>query len=160
LTDAILQRLATLGLALPAPLVLPSANRTAAVRIGDMLYLSGHGAALLEDDTVLRRGRLGRELDVDQGYAVARALALKMIATLNHHLAGLERVRRVVKVTGMVNCVESFEQHNLVVNGASDLFFELFGPQVGCHARSSIGVAGLVGNQPVEIEGIFHVGDT
>lgn len=159
MTDSILNRLATLGLALPAPLVLPSANRTAAVRIGDMLYLSGHGAALLEDESVLRRGRLGRELDVEQGYAVARALALKMIATLNHQLSGLDRIRRVVKITGLVNCVESFEQHNLVVNGASDLFFELFGPQVGCHARSSIGVAGLVGNQPVEIEGIFHVGD-
>jgi hypothetical protein len=80
-----------------------------------------------------------------------------MLATLKHHLGHLDRVVRVVKITGMVNCVPEFEQHNLVINGASDVFFEVFGPQVGCHARSSLGVAGLVANQPVEVEGIFHV---
>jgi len=151
------QRITELGITLPEPLVLPSANRTAAVMIDDMLYLSGHGAALLSDDTVVRRGRLGQELTVDQGYAVARALGIMMLATLRHCLGDLDRVRRVVKITGMVNVVAAFEQHNLVINGASDLLFEVFGPQIGCHARSSIGVAGLVGNQPVEIEGLFHV---
>lgn len=151
------QRIAELGLTLPKPLVLPSANRTSAVLIDDMLYLSGHGAALLSDDEMIRRGRLGQELTVEQGYAVARALGIKMLATLRHHLGELDRVRRVVKITGMVNSVAAFEQHNLVINGASDLLFEVFGPQVGCHARSSLGVAGLVGNQPVEIEGLFHV---
>ncbi len=150
-------KIAEMGIALPAPLVLPGANRTSAVLIGNVLYLSGHGAALLTDQHLLRRGRLGRELTVDQGYAVARALAVKMLATLKHHLGDLDRVLRVAKITGMVNCVPEFEQHNLVINGASDIFFEVYGPQVGCHARSSLGVAGLVANQPVEIEGIFHV---
>ena len=150
-------KIAEMGIALPAPLVLPGANRTSAVLIGTVLYLSGHGAALLTDQHLLRRGRLGRELTVDQGYAVARALAVKMLATLKHHLGDLDRVLRVAKITGMVNCVPEFEQHNLVINGASDIFFEVYGPQVGCHARSSLGVAGLVANQPVEIEGIFHV---
>jgi len=157
MTDPIEERLRVMALSLPEPLVLPSANRTSAVQVGDMLYLSGHGAALLEDDKVVRLGRLGSELTVDQGYAAARALGLKMVATLRHHLGRLDRVRRVVKITGFVNCVPSFEQHNLVVNGASDLFFELFGPEIGCHARSSLGVAGLVANQSVEIEGLFHV---
>lgn len=150
-------KIAEMGIALPAPLVLPGANRTSAVLIGNVLYLSGHGAALLTDQHLLRRGRLGRELTVDQGYAIARALAVKMLATLKHHLGDLDRVLRVAKITGMVNCVPEFEQHNLVINGASDIFFEVYGPQVGCHARSSLGVAGLVANQPVEIEGIFHV---
>ena len=150
-------KIAEMGIALPAPLVLPGANRTSAVLIGNVLYLSGHGAALLTDQHLLRRGRLGRELTVDQGYAVARALAVKMLATLKHHLGDLDRVLRVAQITGMVNCVPEFEQHNLVINGASDIFFEVYGPQVGCHARSSLGVAGLVANQPVEIEGIFHV---
>jgi len=151
------KKIAEMGIALPDPLVLPGANRTSAVLIGNVLYLSGHGAALLTDPHLLRRGRLGRELTVDQGYAVARALAVKMLATLKHHLGDLDRVLRVAKITGMVNCVPEFEQHNLVINGASDVFFEVYGPQVGCHARSSLGVAGLVANQPVEIEGIFHV---
>ena len=150
-------KLAHMGIVLPDQLLLPGANRTAAVLIGNVLYLSGHGAALLTDQHLVRRGRLGRELTVEQGYAVARALAIKMLATLKHHLGDLDRVLRVAKITGMVNCVPEFEQHNLVINGASDVFFEVFGPQVGCHARSSLGVAGLVANQPVEVEGIFHV---
>ena len=154
----IARRLQELGLVLPAPLVLPSKNRTAAVQAGELLFVSGHGAQLLETDAVIKRGKLGRELSVDQGYAVARALALKMMATLQHRLGDLDRVRRVVKLVGMVNAVPEFEKHNLVVNGASDLFFEVFGEEIGCHARSSLGVVGLVGDQPVEIEGVFAVG--
>lgn len=151
------KKIAELGIILPEPLVLPGANRTSAVLIGNVLYLSGHGAALLTDQHLIRRGRLGRELTVEQGCAVAQALAIKMLATLKHHLGDLDRVLRVAKITGMVNSVPEFEQHNLVINGASDVFFEVFGPQIGCHARSSLGVVGLVANQPVEIEGIFHV---
>lgn len=150
-------RLAQLGLSLPAPLVLPGRNRTSAVRVGALLFVSGHGAQLLEAEDVVKRGKLGRDLTVEQGYAVARALALKVMATLQHHIGDLDRVRRVVKLVGMVNAVPEFEKHNLVVNGASDLFFEVFGEEVGCHARSSLGVSGLVGDQPVEIEGVFAV---
>ena len=153
----IAERLSQMGLALPTPLVLPSKNRTSAVQIGELLFVSGHGAQLLETDTVVKRGKLGRELTVEQGYAVARALALKMLATLQHHLGDLDRVRRVVKLVGMVNALPEFEKHNLVVNGASDLFFEVFGDEIGCHARSSLGVSGLVDEQPVEIEGVFAV---
>lgn len=151
------QTLSDLGLELPAPLVLPGKNRTSAVLIGDMLYVSGHGAQLLEDPRVKTRGKVGVELTEEEGYAVARALALKMIATVRHHVGDLDRVARVVKITGMVNAPPDFERHNLVVNGASDLLYEAFGPEVGRHARSSLGVSGLVGNQPVEIEGVFHL---
>ncbi|MEM1261676.1 MAG: RidA family protein [Pseudomonadota bacterium] len=151
------QRLTELGLELPAPLVLPSANRTSGVVVKDMLYLSGHGAALLEDETVMRRGKLGADVSQAEGYRTARALALKMLATIKHHIVDLDRVARVVKILGMINAVPDFETHNKVLDGASDLFFEVFGADVGCHGRSSVGVGGLVANQPVEIEGIFLI---
>ena len=153
------QRLASLGIELPAPLVLPSANRTSGVIVKDMLYLSGHGAALLEDESVMRRGKLGAEVSQEEGYRTARALALKMLATVKHHVGDLDRVQRVVKILGMINAVPDFETHNKVLDGASDLFFEVFGPDIGCHGRSSVGVGGLVANQPVEIEGVFLVGE-
>ncbi len=152
-------RLKELGLTLPEPLVLPSPNRTSGVQVKNMLYLSGHGAALLEDDTVMRRGKLGADVSQEEGYRTARALALKMLATIKHHVGDLDRVERVIKVLGMINAVPEFETHNKVLDGASDLFFEVFGPDIGCHGRSSVGVGGLVANQPVEIEGIFLIRD-
>ncbi len=153
------RKLAEMGIVLPAPLVLPSANRTSAVRVGNMLYLSGHGAALLEDDTVKTRGKVDQDITEAEAYDTARALAIKMIATLKHHVDDLDRVQRVVKILGMINAHPDFERQNKVLNGASDLFFEVFGPEVGCHARSSVGVDGLVDRQPVEIEGTFLIGD-
>lgn len=152
-------RLRELGIELPPPLVLPSANRTSGVQVGAMLYVSGHGAALLEDESVRRRGKVDQEITEEEAYATARALAIKMIATVKHHIGDLDRVERVVKILGMINAHPDFERQNRVLNGASDLFFEVFGPQVGCHARSSIGVEGLVDRQPVEIEGIFLIRD-
>ena len=151
------KRLETLGLELPEPLVLPSPNRTSGVQVKNMLYLSGHGAALLEDESVMRRGKLGAEVSQEEGYRTARALALKMMATVKHHVGDLDRVERVVKILGMINAVPEFETHNKVLDGASDLFFEVFGPDIGCHGRSSVGVGGLVANQPVEIEGLFLI---
>lgn len=153
------KQLALLGLVLPDPLVLPSKNRTSGVRVGNTLYLSGHGAALLEDETVMRRGKLGAEISQEEGYRTAAALALKMIATIKHHVEDLDRVARVVKILGMINAIPEFETHNKVLDGASDLFYQVFGPDVGCHGRSSVGVGGLVANQPVEIEGIFLIRD-
>lgn len=151
------QRLGELGLKLPEPLILPSKNRTSGVRVGSLLYLSGHGAALLEDESVMRRGKLGAEVSQEEGYRTARALALKMMATIKHHVDDLDRVERIVKILGMINAVPDFETQNKVLDGASDLFFEAFGPDVGCHGRSSVGVGSLVANQPVEIEGIFLI---
>ncbi len=153
------KRLKELGLSLPEPLVLPSPNRTSGVQVKNMLYLSGHGAALLEDDSVMRRGKVGAEVSQEEGYRTARALALKMLATIKHHVKDLDRVQRVIKILGMINAVPEFETHNIVLDGASDLFFEVFGPDIGCHGRSSVGVGGLVANQPVEIEGIFLIRD-
>lgn len=150
-------RLAELGIVLPPPLVLPSENRTSAVQIGEMLYVSGHGAALLDDDSVQRRGKVDLDITEAEAQATARALAIKMIATVKHHVGDLDRVARVVKILGMINAHPDYERQNRVLNGASDLFFQVFGPEIGCHARSSVGVEGLVDRQPVEIEGIFHI---
>lgn len=152
-------RLAELGLSLPAPLELPSRNRTSAVLVGQTLYVSGHGAALLEDETVMRRGRVGQEVSEAEAYRTARALGLKMLATVRHHIGDLDRVARVVKLLGMVNANAEFERHNKVIDGVSDLMCEVFGPEIGCHGRSSVGVAGLVARQPVEIEGVFLIHD-
>lgn len=151
-------RLSELGVILPPPLVLPSANRTSAVLAGNMLFVSGHGAALLEDTTVARHGKVDVDITEDQAYATARALAIKMIATVKHHIGELDRVERVVKILGMINSHPDFERPNAVLNGASDLFYEVFGPEIGCHARSSVGVETLVERQPVEIEGTFLIG--
>lgn len=155
--SAVEERLSELGFDLPEPLVLPSENRTSGVLVGNTLYLSGHGAALLDDQDVMQHGKLGDEVSLEEGYRTARALGLKMIATIKHHVGDLDRVERVIKILGMINAVPSFEMHNKVLDGASDLFFAAFGPDVGCHGRSSVGVAGLVANQPVEIEGTFLI---
>lgn len=150
-------RLASLGITLPAPLVLPSANRTSAIQVGELLYVSGHGAALLEDETVKRRGKVDVDVTPDEAEATMRALAIKMLATVKHHIGDLDRVVRVVKILGMVNTHPEFETPNVVLNGASDLLYSVFGPDIGCHARSSMGVATLAAQQPVEIEGIFQI---
>lgn len=152
------EKLQQMGITLPKPLQLPSPNRTSAVLVDKMLYVSGHGAALLEDETVKRRGKVDRDITEEEAYATARALAIKMLATVKHHVGDLDRVERVVKILGMINAHPDFERQNRVLNGASDLFFEVFGPEIGCHGRSSVGVEGLVDRQPIEIEGIFLIG--
>jgi enamine deaminase RidA (YjgF/YER057c/UK114 family) len=149
-------RLRELGLTLPPPLVMPAKTRTASVQIGPILYLSGHGALPRDDGTPVK-GKVGRELTQEQGYEIARGIGLKMISTIQAALGDLDRVKRVVKLFGMVNADPSFEHCNLVINGASDVFCEVFGPEIGEHTRSSLVVAGLVGNQPVEIEGVVFV---
>jgi enamine deaminase RidA (YjgF/YER057c/UK114 family) len=153
------KKLEEMALSLPAPLELPSPNRTSAVRAGNMLYLSGHGADLLEDQSVKKRGKVGIEITEEEAYQTARAVALKMLATIKHHIGDLDRVKRVVKILGMINAHPDFERHNMVLNGASDLFYEILGPKAGCHGRSSVGVSGLVANQCVEIEGIIEIND-
>ena len=152
-------KLAELGIVLPKPLVLPSPNRTSAVQVGTTLYVSGHGAALLEDGSVRRRGKVDVDITADEASATARALAIKMIATVRHHVGDLDRIRQVVRLMGMVNCTPDFELMPKVIDGASDLYYELFGPERGRHARAAVGMASLPRQQPVEISGEFEVTD-
>ena len=151
-------QLAAMGLTLPEPRRFPSPNRRGCVRVGDVMFVSGHGPHHPGMD-IVRRGKLGAELTVEQGYEVARACGLSILATLRAELGDLDRVRRVVRLLGMVNCSPDFELMPRVVDGASDLFFELFGPERGSHARAAVGMASLPRQQPVEISGEFEVSD-
>ena len=150
------KKLAELGYALPTPHQYAT-NRTGAVQVGTMLYVSGHGVNLPELPGVRQRGKVGSEVSEDEGHATARAVALMMLATIKKHVGDLDRVKRVVKLLGIVNSAPNFERQPFVINGASDLFYELWGPEFGEHARSAIGVAELGGRMPVEIEGIFEL---
>lgn len=149
-------RLAEMGLVLPEPRQFPSDNRQGCVQVGAVMYVSGHGPHHPGMD-IVRRGKLGAELSVEQGYEVAKACALSILATLRAELGDLTKVRRVVRLLGMVNCTPDFEAMPKVVDGASDLFYELFGPRRGCHARAAVGMASLPRQQPVEISGEFEV---
>lgn len=149
-------RLDALGLTLPPPLTLPSPNRVAAKRCGQLLFVSGHGSDLVEAPGLPRHGRVPDEVAPDLAEKLARAVALKMLATVAHALGGLDSVGSVVKLTGFVLSAPGFDSMNSVINGASDLMVEVFG-EAGIHARSTLGVAALVRQQTIEIEGIFAI---
>ncbi|MDE0033425.1 MAG: RidA family protein [Deltaproteobacteria bacterium] len=148
-------RLKELNLSLP-PLPRPMANYVSAVRTGSLLYLAGHGP-LGDDGKPVSRGKLGRDLTVEEGYQAARQTALNALVTLQAELGSLDRVRRIVKVLGMVNADPDFQKTPQVINGFSDLMVEVFGESVGKHARSAVGMATLPNGIPVEIEAIFEV---
>ena len=148
------QRLLQLGIKLPAP-PSPVAVYVPAVRAGEMLYASGHGP-LREDGTPIV-GKVGGELTLDEGYEAARRVGISMLSTVRNTLGSLDRVARLVKVLGMVNCTPEFTQQPQVINGFSELMVEVFGQQAGKGARSAVGMASLPGNIAVEIDAIFQV---
>ena len=130
------------------------ANYVGAVRTGDLIYLSGR--LPMRDGQVAYNGKLGREVSADDGYQAARLAALNVIATLKAEVGDLDRVKRIVKLLGMVASDPEFTEQASVLNGASDLMVEVFGDK-GRHARSAIGVAVLPMNSPVEIDLIAEV---
>jgi len=142
------------NITLPAP-PSPMANYVGAVRVGNLLFCSGHGP-IRSDGKPMAQGKLGRELSVEQGYQVAREVGLNLLATTRASLGSLDKVRRVVKVLGMVNSAEGFGDQPKVINGFSDLMVEVFG-DAGKHARSAVGMAELPMGIPVEIEMILEV---
>ncbi|MGN6166761.1 MAG: RidA family protein [Solirubrobacteraceae bacterium] len=142
-----------LGLNLPAPP--PTlAHYELAVRTGSLLFLAGH--APLRDGEQVYVGKVGSAWSEADGYDAARLTALNMLATLKHELGDLRRVRRIVKLFGMVNCTEDFTRVPDVMNGASDLFIEVFG-DAGRHARSAVGMQQLHYGMAIEIEGVFVI---
>ena len=147
------RRLQELGIVLP-PVISPVANYVNAVRTGDLLFLSGKGPTF--PDGTVGKGKLGAGLSVEQGHAHARQVGLNLISVLAAELGDLDRVRRVVKVLGMVNAVPDFESQPKVINGCSDLFVEVFGER-GAHARSAVGMGSLPNGISVEIECIVEV---
>ena len=149
-------RLAELGIELPETPP-PIANYVPGVRTGNLVYLSGLGPASQADGTV-PAGKVGRDLTTEEGYEAARLTGLNILSRMKGEVGDLDKVRRVVKLLGMVNCDPSFNQQPAVINGCSDLLVEVFGDK-GRHARSAVGMAGLPNDIPVEIEIIIEVDD-
>ena len=149
------QRLQQLGLVLPA-VTAPRGNFDAYVLDGNTLYLSGKGAPAREDMATVPK--VGRDISAAEARAHAREVGLHLIATMKAALGDLSRVRRVVKVLGMVNATPDFMQHTEVINGCSDLLVEVFG-DAGRHARSAVGVGSLPRGFAVEIEAVVSVKD-
>lgn len=151
-TDA---RLKELGLVLPGPVQIPAGVVLPFpwVQIrGGRAFVSGHGPQEPDGSLAGPFGRLGENVSVEQGRDLARKVGLSMLASLRRELGDLDRVIGWCRVFGMVNCVSGFDRTPLVINGFSDLIIDVFGPEVGCHARSAIGVAGLPFNMAVEVE--------
>jgi enamine deaminase RidA (YjgF/YER057c/UK114 family) len=148
-------RLKQLGITLPKP-GHPMAKYKMAVRVGNLIYLSGHGPAKITETTPVI-GRCGQDLTLEQGREAARAVGLNLLATLRDQLGSLDKVKRLVKTLGLVNSTSDFFDHPKVINGYSELMAEVFGEDAGVGARSAIGTNALPGNIAVEIEAIFEV---
>ena len=132
----------------------PIANYVSAVRTGNLLFLAGKGP--LKTDGSYITGKVGKELSIQEGYEAARLTAIRQLAALKASLGNLDKVKRIVKVLGMVNCEEDFTEHPKVINGFSDLMVEIFGEK-GKHARSAVGMCSLPNNMAVEIEMIVEI---
>ncbi len=124
---------------------------------GKNVYVSGHGP--VKNDGTLIKGRIGETMDMEAGKLAARQVGLTILSTLKTNLGSLDRIKRVIKVLGMVNCTSDFEKHPYVINGCSELFAEVFGPENGIGVRSAVGMGSLPENIPVEIEALFELAD-
>lgn len=132
----------------------PVANYVHAVRTGNLIFLAGKGPKQANGENVV--GKLGADLTVEEGYAAAREVAINQLSVLKAELGNLKKVKRVVKVKGMVNAVPDFKDHSKVINGYSDLMVDVFG-EAGKHARAAVGMGSLPGNMAVEVEMVVEV---
>lgn len=148
------QRFAELGLRLP-PAPAPLGVYKPFLIDGKYLYLSGHGP--VQDDKSLIIGRIGRDMDQEAGKMAARQVGLTILSTIKTHIGSLDKVKRVIKVLGMVNCVSEFEKHPYIINGCSELFAKVWGEENGIGVRSAVGFGSLPDNIPVEIEALFEL---
>lgn len=148
------QQISALGLNLP-PAPPRGGVYKPVVIVGNIAYVSGHGPYLGNGEYLL--GRVGDDLDLEAGKAAAQQTALALLATLKSELGSLDRVKRVVKLLGMVNSTPDFPDHPKVINGCSELFGQIWGEENGIGARSAVGMGSLPGNIAVEIEGIFEL---
>jgi enamine deaminase RidA (YjgF/YER057c/UK114 family) len=148
------QRFEKLGLTLP-PAPKPMGVYKPFLQVGNFVYVSGHGT--VKEDGSLIIGRIGKDLTMEEGKTAARQVGLAILATLKENLGSFNRIRRVIKVLGMVNCVPDFERHPFVVNGCSELFANVWGNDNGIGVRSAVGMGSLPDNIPVEIEAMFEL---
>jgi enamine deaminase RidA (YjgF/YER057c/UK114 family) len=145
---SIYDKLAELQITLP-PVAVPAAAYVPFVQTGNLVFLSGH---IAKKDGRPWVGQLGKDTSTEEGKAAARAIAIDLLGTLHAAVGDLNRVKRIVKVMSLVNSTPDFTEQHLVTNGASELFGQVFGPQVGAHARSAFGVAQIPLGACVEIE--------
>lgn len=141
-------------------LVLPPAPKAMGVykpflRINNNGFVSGHGP--LKEDGTFIVGKVGKDLTAEEGKAAAQQVGLAILATLKHNLGSLNRIKKVIKVLGMVNAVPDFQRHPFVINGCSELFSQVWGDDNGVGVRSAVGMGSLPDNIPVEIEAIFEL---
>jgi enamine deaminase RidA (YjgF/YER057c/UK114 family) len=148
------QNLVRLGFHLP-PAPTPMGVYKPCLIDGKYLYVSGHGPH--RDDSSLITGRIGKELDMEQGKLAAHQVGLTILATIKAQLGSLDKVKRVIKVLGMVGCVPEFDRHPYVINGCSELFAGIWGEENGVGVRSAVGMGSLPNNIPVEIEALFEL---
>jgi enamine deaminase RidA (YjgF/YER057c/UK114 family) len=147
------QKLKEKGIVLTTPSA-PIANYVNAVRVGNLLYLSGKGPTKADGSNIT--GKVGKDLTIEQGYQAARLVGINHLSVLKAELGNLSKVKRIVKVLGMVNCENSFGDQPKVINGYSDLMVEVFGDK-GKHARSAVGMGSLPSNIAVEVEVIVEI---
>ena len=148
------QRFEKLGLLLP-PAPKPLGVYKPFLVLDKLVFVSGHGT--VKDDGTLIIGRIGQTVTMDEGKRAARQVGLAILATLVENLGTLNKIKRVVKVLGMVNCIPEFEKHPYVINGCSELFAQVWGTDYGIGVRSAVGMGSLPDNIPVEIEAMFEL---
>ena len=148
------ERLEALQLTLP-PAPTPLGVYKPFLIVGNFVYVSGHGT--VKEDKSLIIGRIGKDLDIEEGKMAARQVGLAILATLKQNLGSLNKIKRVIKVLGMVNCIPEFERHPYVINGCSELFASVWGQDNGVGVRSAVGMGSLPDNIPVEIEAMFEL---
>jgi len=151
-------KLKKMGLEIPPTHPYPSPNRTSAVQVGNLLFLSGHGTGRQAMPLNIKQyGKVGGDVTEQEAYVCAKSAALCMMASIKKAVGDLDRVKRVIRLYGMVNCAPGFDRHMVVIDGASDLFYELWGPEFGQHARAAVGIGGLRCVAVLEIMGEFEL---
>ncbi len=151
-------KLKKMGLEIPPTHPYPNPNRTSAVQVGNLLFLSGHGTGRQAMPLNIKQyGKVGGDVTEKEAYVCAKSAALCMLASIKKAVGDLDRVKRVIRLYGMVNCAPKFDRHMVVIDGASDLFYELWGPEFGQHARAAVGIGGLPRGAVLEIMGEFEV---
>lgn len=148
------ENFAQLNLELP-PATTPKGVYKPFLIVGNLAYVSGHGPLLPDKNLII--GRIGEGLTMEEGKLAARQVGLTIIATLKENLGSLNKIKRVIKVLGMVNCAPDFEKHPFIINGCSELFAQVWGDGNGVGVRSAVGMGSLPDNIPVEIEAIFEL---
>lgn len=150
------ERLSELGIDVGEEPTPPVANYVPSVRTGDLVFLSGHGPDKPDGSQVV--GKVGKDITLEEGQKAARLTGISLLTSLKAEIEDLNKVKRIVKVFGMVNATSDFAEHPQVINGFSDLMVDVFGEK-GKHARAAVGMGSLPGNIPVEIDMIVEVAD-